>query len=191
MTKVEPFVFNGVSSRVIFGHGALARTGDEIRKLGHGRALVLSTPNQGLDEEALSKRLDPLSAGVFAEAVMHTPVEVTEKALAAFQASGADCVVSLGGGSLKDFGLKEADLDRATAIAIKNPYSNPRPFDAASMRSLLQDAWAGAARRNELTRSALLAAIQLFQRVIPRVIASDRRRPNLSCRWMLSFPGRR
>ena len=103
MTKVEPFVFNGVSSRVIFGHGALARTGDEIRKLGHGRALVLSTPNQGLDEEALSKRLDPLSAGVFAEAVMHTPVEVTEKALAAFQASGADCVVSLGGGSLKDF----------------------------------------------------------------------------------------
>jgi maleylacetate reductase len=55
-----------------------------------------------------------------------------------------DFAASLGAPTrLKDFGLKEADLDRATALAIKNPYSNPRPFDAASIRSLLQDAWAG------------------------------------------------
>ena len=129
MTKLEPFVFNGVRSRVIFGHGALARTGDEIRKLGHGRALVLSTPNQRLDAEALSKRLDPLSAGVFAEAAMHTPVEVTEKALAAFKASGADCVVSLGGGSTTGLGKAIATRTGADQIVIPTTYAGSEMTD--------------------------------------------------------------
>jgi maleylacetate reductase len=44
---------------------------------------------------------------------------------------------------LKDFGLTEADLDRAAEIATKSPYSNPRPIDHASIRSLLQQAWDG------------------------------------------------
>ena len=129
MTKIEPFVFAGVRSRVIFGHGALARTGDEIRKLGHGRALVLSTPNQRLDAEALSKRLDPLSAGVFAEAAMHTPVEVTEKALAAFKASGADCVVSLGGGSTTGLGKAIATRTGADQIVIPTTYAGSEMTD--------------------------------------------------------------
>ncbi|RWE28790.1 MAG: iron-containing alcohol dehydrogenase, partial [Mesorhizobium sp.] len=45
--------------------------------------------------------------------------------------------------ALKDFGLKESDLDRAAEIATKSPYPNPRPFDRASIRSLLQSAWQG------------------------------------------------
>jgi maleylacetate reductase len=126
LTKVEPFVFPGVRSRVIFGHGTLARTGDEIRKLGHLRALVLSTPNQRLEAEALSKKLDALSAGVFAEAAMHTPVEVTEKALAAFKTSGADCVVSLGGGSTTGLGKAIATRTGADQIVIPTTYPAPR-----------------------------------------------------------------
>ncbi len=45
--------------------------------------------------------------------------------------------------ALRDFGLTEADLDRAAEIATKNPYSNPRPIDRTSIRTLLQDAWSG------------------------------------------------
>jgi maleylacetate reductase len=45
--------------------------------------------------------------------------------------------------SLRDFGLTEADLDRAAAIATENPYWNPRPIDQASIRTLLQQAWEG------------------------------------------------
>jgi maleylacetate reductase len=45
--------------------------------------------------------------------------------------------------ALKDFGLTESDLDRAAEIATRNPYANPRPIDRASIRTLLQDAWAG------------------------------------------------
>jgi maleylacetate reductase len=55
-----------------------------------------------------------------------------------------DFAVSLGAPTrLKDFGLSEADLDRAASIAVANPYWNPRPFDQRAIRSLLQDAWEG------------------------------------------------
>src|SRR5689334_20490184 len=82
---IAPFVFPGLCSRVIFGHGTIAETGAEIERLGRRKALVLSTPNQKADADALSARLGPLSAGVFSGATMHTPVEVTETALAAFR----------------------------------------------------------------------------------------------------------
>lgn len=45
--------------------------------------------------------------------------------------------------SLKAIGIKEADLDRAAAIAAKNAYTNPRPIDPGSIRELLQAAWEG------------------------------------------------
>ena len=45
--------------------------------------------------------------------------------------------------ALRDIGMKEADLDRATEIATQNPYWNPRPIEPKSLRRLLQDAWDG------------------------------------------------
>jgi maleylacetate reductase len=52
--------------------------------------------------------------------------------------------VSLGAlTKLQDLGLSESDLDRAAELAVGRPYANPRPFDRASIRSLLQDAWEG------------------------------------------------
>ena len=77
MMRIEPFAFAGLPSRVIFGSGTLAQSGVEIARLGRKRALVLSTPNQRADAEALASRLGDVAAGVFAEATMHTPLEVT------------------------------------------------------------------------------------------------------------------
>jgi maleylacetate reductase len=45
--------------------------------------------------------------------------------------------------ALRDFGLAEADLDRAADLAVANPYPNPRRIDRAGIRALLQAAWAG------------------------------------------------
>jgi maleylacetate reductase len=45
--------------------------------------------------------------------------------------------------ALRDLGMIEADLDRATEIATRNPYWNPRPVDPVLLRALLQRAWAG------------------------------------------------
>ena len=47
--------------------------------------------------------------------------------------------------ALKDLGLKESNLDRATELATKNPYWNPRDIAFDGIRGLLQRAWSGEA----------------------------------------------
>ena len=96
---MQPFVYTAAPARIVFGAGSSAGAAEEIHRLGLSRALVLSTPQQKSDAEALAARLGRLAAGVFSDAAMHTPVEVTKNAVEAYRVAGADCVVALGGGS--------------------------------------------------------------------------------------------
>ena len=93
------FVYTARPSTVVFGPGRSAEAGDWIETLGCSSALVLSTSQQAGDAAALAEKRGPLAAGVFPGAAMHTPVEVTEKALAVVAETRADCFVALGGGS--------------------------------------------------------------------------------------------
>ena len=45
--------------------------------------------------------------------------------------------------ALRDIGMPEDGLDRATDLAVADPYWNPRPIDRAGIRALLDDAWRG------------------------------------------------
>jgi len=45
--------------------------------------------------------------------------------------------------SLREIGMKEADLDRAAEIAVQNPYYNPRTVTREGIRELLQNAFGG------------------------------------------------
>lgn len=125
----RPFVFPGLTTRVVFGHGTLAQVPDEVAKLGHSRALVLSTPHQKPEAEALAARLGDKAAGVFAGAAMHTPVEVTDEAVTAFRAAGADCVVSLGGGSTTGLGKAVAVRTGADQVVIPTTYAGSEMTD--------------------------------------------------------------
>jgi maleylacetate reductase len=116
---MQPFTYAGLPSKVIFGFGTLDQVADQIVAHGCSRALVLSTPQQIEAARALSQRLGPLSAGVFGEATMHTPVEVTARALDAVRAARADCTVALGGGSTT--GLGKAIALRTDLLQIVAP----------------------------------------------------------------------
>lgn len=126
---MDRFVFPGLTTRVVFGSGTLGKAEEEVRRLGHGRALVLSTPHQKADAERLAAALGDLAAGVFAEAAMHTPVEVTERAVAAFRASGAGAVVSLGGGSTTGLGKAIAVRTGADQVVIPTTYAGSEMTD--------------------------------------------------------------
>lgn len=125
----RPFVFAGLTTRVVFGHGTIATVPDEVARMGHSRAMVLSTPQQADQAQALADALGARSAGVFAEAAMHTPVEVTEQAVAAFQARGADCVVSLGGGSTTGLGKAIATRTGADQLVVPTTYAGSEMTD--------------------------------------------------------------
>ena len=47
--------------------------------------------------------------------------------------------------ALKDIGMPESGIDKATDIALANPYWNPRPLERDGIRELIARAWAGEA----------------------------------------------
>lgn len=120
---MDPFTYTALPARVVFGSGTLARVGDEVERLGCRRALVLSTPQQRGDAEALAGRLGASGAGVFAGAAMHTPVEVTERALEHVREAGADCLVALGGGSTTGLGKALALRTDLPQIVVPTTYA--------------------------------------------------------------------
>ncbi|MFY8102087.1 MAG: maleylacetate reductase [Allorhizobium sp.] len=120
---MKSFTYAGSPARILFGSGRSAEVNSAVESLGCRRALVLSTPHQKADAEALSDRLGALSVGVFSGAVMHTPVDVTEKALNVVKQTGADCVVSLGGGSTTGLGKAIAYRTDLPQIVIPTTYA--------------------------------------------------------------------
>jgi maleylacetate reductase len=120
---MRSFAYTGSPARILFGAGRSAEVGAAVDALGCRRALVLATPHQKADAEALSVRLGPLSVGVFAGAVMHTPVAVTETALKIVRETEADCVVSLGGGSTTGLGKAIAYLTDLPQVVIPTTYA--------------------------------------------------------------------
>jgi alcohol dehydrogenase class IV len=52
--------------------------------------------------------------------------------------------------ALRDFGMKEEDIDRAASIAVQSPYSNPRRVEEGLIRELVRRAWAGEQARADL-----------------------------------------
>ncbi|WP_019956400.1 maleylacetate reductase [Yoonia vestfoldensis] len=129
MIHPRAFVFPGIATKVIFGHGTLAQVGDAVRSLGRGKALVLSTPQQADQARDVVDRLGALAAGTFTEAAMHTPVDVTDRAVAAYQAAGADCVVAIGGGSTTGLGKAIAVRTSADQVVIPTTYAGSEMTD--------------------------------------------------------------
>lgn len=96
---MESFTYTAHPARVVFGAGTVDQVRGEVERLGRGRVLVLTGPRRADVAERVEKILGPLAVARFSGAAMHTPVEVTERALDLVRHVEADCVVAVGGGS--------------------------------------------------------------------------------------------
>ena len=120
---MREFVHTGRAGRTVFGAGTLKRLPEEVRALGCSRALVLSTPGRSALAARAREVLGGLAAGHFDGAAMHTPVEVTERALEVVRGSAADCLVSVGGGSSTGLAKALAARTGLPQIAIPTTYA--------------------------------------------------------------------
>lgn len=125
----SPFVYQSALSRVIFGAGSVTQLAGELEMLGCKRVLILSTPFQKGDADELASDIGPVAAGVFADATMHTPVAVTDQALAAFDAAGADGIVSIGGGSTIGLGKAMSWRNKAQHLVVATTYAGSEVTD--------------------------------------------------------------
>lgn len=98
------FLHQGSPARIVFGPGSLLRLADEADRLGARKVLILTTPEQREAGDRVAALLGDRSVGIFSGATMHTPVSVTDAAMAALDQ--VDCLVGIGGGST--IGLSKA-----------------------------------------------------------------------------------
>ena len=117
------FTYDQLPTRVVFGVGAFDRLAAEVERLGATRALVLATPEQRDQAKAAADRLGARSVGIYAEAVMHVPIETARAARAEAERLGADCAVAVGGGSTTGLGKAIALESGLPIIAVPTTYA--------------------------------------------------------------------
>jgi alcohol dehydrogenase class IV len=116
----EPLVSWSFPTTIVFGVGAVTKVGDHARRLGARRALVVC--DAGVVKVGIADRVRSLleAAGVASvvfDKVDPNPVEENVLAgVAAYRAHGAECIVSVGGGS---------PLDTGKLIALKVTHERP------------------------------------------------------------------
>ena len=117
------FIYDQPAHRVIFGIGSLDHLPEEVQRFGASRALVLATPEQEQVAGEAAARLGEVSAGVYAKAVMHVPIETARAAREEARRLGADCCVAVGGGSTVGLAKAIALESDIPIIAVPTTYA--------------------------------------------------------------------
>ena len=97
---MRSFTYEALPGRVVFGVGAgREKLVEEVIRLGAERMLLVATEREMEFAEELAAPLGDRVVGVFTNVRPHVPVEVATAARELARRIGADCLLSIGGGS--------------------------------------------------------------------------------------------
>jgi maleylacetate reductase len=122
-SAVLRFTYQALPGRVVFGAGSLAKLPEEVERLGATRALVLSGPGRRAQAEGIARLLGARAVGIFDRAAMHVPIETAESARAEAARLGADCCISVGGGSTTGLAKAIALTSELPIVAVPTTYA--------------------------------------------------------------------
>jgi len=151
------FEYNVNASRVIFGAGSIKQLPAEITKLNCSAPLLLLTPRRATQADNFKAILENGSielAGVFPHATMHTPTHITEQAIQVLKDTSADCVISVGGGSV-------VGLGKAVSIRTGVPHLTiPTTYSGSEMTPILGETQEG--RKTTRSDKRILPATVIY-----------------------------
>ncbi|EAV41575.1 maleylacetate reductase [Stappia aggregata IAM 12614] len=119
----KTFQFGPIQSRVLFGSGTRKSLEEELATAGLSRIMVLTTPGRAVLADEVRSLAGSRVAGVFNGAAMHTPVEVTDKALRELETLKADGILAIGGGSTIGLGKALAARTGLPQTVLPTTYS--------------------------------------------------------------------
>jgi maleylacetate reductase len=164
------FAYDAPQYRVVFGSGTLARLGEEADRLGIRHALILTTPHQRSEGERIGGQLGSRFAATFANAEMHTPVEVTEAAIQVVETNDIDGLIAIGGGST--VGLSKA-LSARTGLP---QIAVPTTYAGSEMTPILGETRGGiktTRRSRDLVPDTVIYDVDLTLGLPPELSASS------------------
>jgi len=120
---MKSFVFDALPGRVVFGLGSIELLPEELDRIGaRGVLLVYDITTKEVADELIETLGDRI-AGTFSDVEQHVPLEAAQRAWEAAREAGADCTVTLGGGSTTGFGKAIALEMGIPTIAIPTTYA--------------------------------------------------------------------
>ena len=118
------FVYEALPGRVVFGAGAGRRDlAGEVDRLGAERILLVASEGERRLAEELAGPLGDRVVGVFTGVRPHVPVEVAEAARESAARLGADCLLSVGGGSTTGTAKAVALETKLPIVAVPTTYA--------------------------------------------------------------------
>ncbi len=122
MCDIGTFVYNIRPSRVIFGRGKLQTLPDELNRQSLCAPLILTTPQQVEQGEKVNSIIGG-KGSLFSHAAMHTPTNITDRAMEFLASFQADSIISIGGGSTIGLGKAVSTRTGLPHICIPTTYA--------------------------------------------------------------------
>ena len=148
-------MYESLPIRAIFGWDTVELVPSELDRLNCSKTVFVCTKGRLALAERVVALVGERARGIIAEAVMHAPIQVTERAVAVVRAASADAVVAVGGGSA---------IGLAKAIGIRTGLPQiavPTTYSGSEMTPILGETTCG----NKIAQRSL--------KVLPRTVIYD------------------
>jgi maleylacetate reductase len=120
---MRPFTYEALAGRVVFATGAFANAIDELDRLGAERVLLIADRSGSAWADRLGDALGTRLVARIGDVLPHVPIESAEAARGLARDSGADAIVTLGGGSATGLGKAVALVVALPILAIPTTYA--------------------------------------------------------------------
>jgi maleylacetate reductase len=120
---MRTFTYEALDGRVVFATGAFVNAIDELDRLGAERVLLIADRSGSAWADRLGDALGARLVARIGDVLPHVPIESAESARGLARDSGADAIVTLGGGSATGLGKAVALVVALPILAIPTTYA--------------------------------------------------------------------
>lgn len=120
---MRPFTYDALAGRVVFGEGAFDQVPAELDRLGALRVLLIADRSGHAWADRLVERVDGRIVGQVRDVRPHVPIADAEAARQLAADTGADSIVTIGGGSATGLGKAVALERRLPILAVPTTYA--------------------------------------------------------------------
>ena len=120
---MNPFTYDQLPARIVFGAGRVEEVGAEVERLGGQRVMLISDRQAAAIAAAVTEQLGSRLTLAWDEVAQHVPVELAERARAAASTADIDCLVCVGGGSSTGLAKALALSHSLPIVAVPTTYA--------------------------------------------------------------------